>query len=150
MAFLDGVSAPIEKKKKPSSSFNWAKDPLFLDTQITDSITFGKHFRSFMTDAIGKKFVCHSDFMAWVKTNIGATLEDAIVAWQMLENRKLNPEFRRVIAPQNMLIQYARDFFDDNPELTQAQMMTCWRYRKSQPVTNGTISYKPTDIKYLS
>lgn len=131
------------------SSFNWAKAPLTLETVLTDDVTFGKNFRGFMQAQIGSKFVCHSDFMDWVKTNEGKTLADAINAWYELENRKQDPDFKRAIAPQNMLAQYTRDFFADNPGRTHAEMMHCWQRKKILP-NAGIVVYEASDLLFLN
>ena len=123
VCFLNGEKGCRTKRARPSSTFDWANEKLTLDTPITDSVTFGKNFRGFMQSIIGAKFVCHSDFMDWVKSNTGATLKEAAAAWRLLEQRKSDPTFKRKIAPQNLLNQYMRDFFKDNPSGTRAQMM---------------------------
>lgn len=131
--------------KTKRSRFDWAKAPLSLETVITDNLTFGKNFRGFMTEQIGSKFVCHSDFMDWVKANVGKTLADALKAWCELEDRKKDPNFKRKIAPQNMLAQYARDFLTDNPDLTHADMMRCWKLKKALP-NEGKVVYEASDL----
>ena len=110
----DGKLKPEPKKKKRTSKFDWAKSELSLRTIITDNVSFGPNFRRFMKKEIGNKFICHSDFMDWVKTNEGKTLEDAIAKWIDLEKRKEDPNFKRKIADNNMLAQYTRDFLKDN------------------------------------
>ena len=93
-----GAPLPTPNKNKAKSRFKWAKADLTLQTEITDSISFGPNVRNFFKAEIGKGFVCHGDFMAWVKANAGSTLQDAVDAWYVLEARKLDPEFRREIA----------------------------------------------------
>ena len=149
LAYLDGKELQPERKKKPVSGFNWAKEVLTLDTRITDSVTFGKNFRGFMKENIGPRFVCHSDFMAWVRSHHGATLKEAIDAWFALEKRKENPQFKREIAPQNMLAQYTRDFFQDNPSCSREQMMKCWLNKKSLPTQGGKVIYEREDRKWI-
>ena len=131
--------------KTKASQFNWAKALLTLETVITDNLTFGKNFRGFMTEQIGSKFVCHSDFMDWVKANVGKTLSDAVEAWWELEARKKDPNFKRKIAPQNMLAQYTRNFFADNPNKTHADMMRCWKLKKALP-NQGKVVYETSDL----
>ena len=98
-----------------------------------------------MKEQIGSKFVCHSDFMDWVKANVGKTLADAVRTWNELEDRKKDPNFKRNIAPQNMLAQYARDFFADNPDRTHADMMRCWKLKKALP-NQGRVLYEASDL----
>ena len=155
-AIIDRISEYLETGKvvKPlpskikHSTVNWAKSVLTLDTVITDSVTFGKNFRGFMQSQIGHKFVCHSDFMDWVKANAGKTLADAVRAWYRLEDRKRDPSFKRTIAPQNMLAQYTRDFFAANPDKTRADMMDCWQLKKKQP-NAGRVIYETSDLLFL-
>ena len=149
VAYFNGESVSTTPKVKKKSTFNWAQETLTLQTKITDNITFGKNLRGFMAQAIGPQFVCHSDFMDWVKSNVGASLSEAVKAWIALENRKLDKSFKRTIAPQNMLAQYARDFFQDNPSLTHKAMMHCWKNKKSLPCENGQVLYERTDRKWL-
>jgi len=106
----EGKTRAVIKTKKPASTFNWAKAELSLDTPITDNVSFGPNFRRFMKSQIGKKFSCHSDFMDWVKSNVGKTLHDAVLSWEALEARKADPNFKRTIADHNMYNQYIRDF----------------------------------------
>lgn len=145
-SYLDSGQIPkAAPKKRGSSKFNWAKSELTLETIITDSVTFGKNFRGFMTTQIGSQFVCHSDFMDWVRAHSGKTLADAVEAWHALEARKLDPTFKRDIAPQNMLAQYTRDYFEDNPNGSREELMRLWNIKKSLPNEKGVI-YHPSDL----
>ena len=143
--YLDTGQATAKHEAKPASRFNWAKADLSLNTVITDNVTFGKNVRTFLASQIGKQFVCNSDFMNWVKSNEGKTLKDAVAAWHRLEKRKLDPNFKRDIAPHNMLNQYTRDFFAGNPDKTRADMMRCWNLKKRLP-NSGRVRYEPSDL----
>lgn len=125
--------------------FNWAKADLTRETAITEDVSFGPNFRRFMAGQIGPGFVCHSDFMDWVRGHPGKTLADAIEAWFALEARKDNPEFRRDIAPHNNYLQYLRDYRDANPTHSQDQAKAAWDRRKSQPIEGERIVYRPED-----
>lgn len=143
----DGQIQPIPKKVKPISKFNWAKEELTLQTVITDSISFGPNFRRFMKSQVGNKFSCHSDFMDWCKTNIGKTLQEAILQWQALEERKKNPNFKREIAEHNMFNQYIRDFLEDNVGKTFSEAKATWDIKKTLPMKNGFVKYETTDLQ---
>ena len=143
----EGRLKPNSKKGKPKSSFNWAKSSLALDTLITDNVSFGPNFRNFMKSEIGNNFSCHSDFMAWVKSNPGKTLRDAVLKWQEMENRKNDPDFRRDIAAHNMLNQYVRDFLDDNPDMSFKDALHHWKIKKQMPTENGFVKYTKADLK---
>ena len=133
-------------KKKTRSKFNWAKAALNPETIITDNVSFGPNFRRFMKSQVGDQFSCHSDFMDWVKANAGKTLGQAVDVWHELEARKNDPEFRRVIADNNMFNQYTRDFLDDNPGKTIKEARKYWLLKKEQPMQDGFVKYHPADL----
>lgn len=135
-----------EEKKKTTSRFNWAKAKLSQETFITDNVSFGPNFRRFMKDQIGAKFSCHSDFMDWVKNNEGKTLRQAVEKWFELESRKEDPDFKRVIADNNMYNQYTRDFLEDNPGKTIREARQHWLAKKQQPTKNGFVRYERSDL----
>lgn len=130
--------------------FDWKKASLSLQTPITSSITFGPNVRRFFKSQIGRKFVCHSDFMEWVKANVGLTLSDAVEAWHVLEARKDDPAFRREIAECNNYLQYLRDFQDDNPTRSLEDAKACWDEKKIRPATNGLVLYEIEDLQFIS
>ena len=142
----DGAVLPAKPVSKKTSRFNWAKAELSLETVITDNVSFGPNFRRFMTAQIGPRFVCHGDFMAWVTAHVGQTLGDAVAAWEDLERRKDDPEFRREIADHNMYNQYVRDFMDDRPGTTLQEAEAHWRWKKQQPTTDGFVRYAKNDL----
>jgi Domain of unknown function (DUF6434)/SAP domain-containing new25 len=141
-----GAVMPSDKKQKSQSNFNWAKANLSLETVITDNVSFGPNFRQFFTQHIGNQFVCHSDFMAWLKKNTGKTLQDAALKWQELEDRKNNPHFKRDIAEHNMLAQYVRDFLADNTDKTFKDALKIWAIKKQLPMDNGFVKYHKSDL----
>ncbi len=143
----NGAKMPELKQKKATGHFDWAKSKLTLQTIITDNISFGPNFRNFIKLHVGNKFVCHSDFMNWVKTNPGKTLQDAVLIWHELENRKKNTDFKRTIAENNMLAQYVRDFLKDNPGKKIKDVLTIWKIKKTQPMINGFVKYEKADVK---
>ncbi|MEN1784417.1 MAG: DUF6434 domain-containing protein [Bacteroidota bacterium] len=142
----NGAIKAKPKKLKATATFNWAKAALTLDTVITDNISFGPNFRRFMKDQIGPHFKCHSDFMDWAKANAGETLKTAVVQWEQLEARKNDPNFRRVIADNNMYSQYIRDFLDDNPGYTLQEVKHYWLLKKECPTTDGFVRYNRSDL----
>ena len=95
---------------------------------------------------VHKKFVCHSDFMDWVKENVGQTLEDAIAAWHDLESRKDDPSFQRDIADHNMLAQYVRDFHAANPNKSLKAALHAWNLKRPLPMENGFVRYAESDL----
>lgn len=145
----NGKLKPEPKKQKRASKFNWAKSELSLETIITDNVSFGPNFRRFMKSQIGNKFSCHSDFMDWVKSNEGKTLNDAVEAWNRLEQRKEAPNFKREIADNNMYSQYIRDFLDDNPDFNFKDVKKYWLLKKALPMENGFVRYERSDLKLI-
>ncbi len=143
----NGKLKPENKKVKAKSKFNWAKATLTPETRLTDNVSFGPNFRSFMKSEIGNKFSCHSDFMDWVKSNAGKTLADAIEKWHELEKRKENPNFKRAIADNNMLSQYVRDFLEENKNCTLKDAKKYWLLKKQLPTKDGFIRYEKTDLQ---
>ena len=137
------------ERLKTKSKFNWAKADLTLKTKITDNVSFGPNFRHFMKNEIGDKFTCHSDFMNWVKNNVGKTLEDAVFVYKQFENRNRRPDFQRKIADQNMFNQYVRDFMKDNPCTSLNTARKFWLIKKQMPTKNGFVKYEKSDFKLL-
>lgn len=148
-AKLAGKDLPPIKTTIPTTSFNWAKQNLNDDTIITDTITFGVNVRGYFKNKIGKSFVCHSDFMAWVRTNVGLTLNDAVIAWYALEDRKNDPDFKRDIAECNNYLIYLRDIRLANPDMTHEQAQKCWDQKKIRPAKEGFVIYECSDINFL-
>lgn len=144
-----GEEVPKREKKKSSSKFNWAKENLALETIITDNISFGPNFRKFMKSQVGDHFYCHSDFMDWARVNSGKTLGDAVKEWERLENRKLNPDFKRVIRPHNMFNQYLRDFFEATEGLKLKDAKKCWAGKKAQKSADGVVKFEKGDLHFL-
>lgn len=142
----NGQLQPSVAENKRHSKFNWAKADLSLDTVITDNITFGPNFRKFMQQQISSCFSCHSDFMDWVKANVGKTLADAVAQWQVLEQRKQDPTFKRVIAKDNMYNQYTRDFLADNPNKSLKDARAHWLLKKQLPTPSGRVQYESSDL----
>lgn len=149
---LKHPDAPLPKEVKPAkkSRFKWASEVLTLDTVITDNVSFGPNVRRFFAQQIGAKFVCHGDFMDWMRSNEGSTLGDGIAAWLMLEERKLDLAFRREIAKCNNYLQYLRDLRDAHPELTLDQAKVCWDQKKIRPAQDGFVVFEASDLRFLT
>ncbi len=130
------LATPAGLRRAPSKT-KWSKATLTPETIIDESISFGPNVRGFFTQQIGAGFSCTSEFMAWVKSNPGRTLADAVDHWQALEARKSDPAFRREIAPDNQYNRYVRAFFDDNPDADMKTARACWlakSRRRGRPV----------------
>ncbi|MEM6760836.1 MAG: DUF6434 domain-containing protein [Pseudomonadota bacterium] len=140
------TATPPRPTRKKRGRFNWAKESLTRDTVITETVSFGPNVRRFFQAEIGASFVCHGDFMDWMRNAAGATLGDAIVAWHMLEDRKADPAFRREIAACNNYLQYLRDARDRHPDLSQDAAKRCWDYKKIRPASDGIVIFEDSDI----
>lgn len=138
--------APPKAARKKRGGFNWAKEALTRETVIDDAVSFGPNVRGFFKAEIGKAFVCHGDFMDWMRSNAGATLGDAIAAWHVLEERKADPAFRREIAACNNYLQYLRDAMDRHPGLSLEAAKTCWDYKKVRPAVDGMVVFEDADV----
>lgn len=143
------VELPKPRVSAAQSGFDWKRSNLSRETSITTSITFGPNVRNFFKSQIGARFVCHSDFMDWVKENAGLTLGDAVDAWQILEDRHKDPDFRREIAECNNYLQYLRDIRDANPQLSLDEARQCWDQKKIRPAQGGIVVYEDADLRFL-
>ena len=144
-----GTPPPTTSRRKRQDKFPWASAALTGETVITHGVSFGPNVRSFFKQKIGRKFVCHSDIMEWMKSNVGATLDDAVSAWHVLEDRKLDPTFRREIAECNNYLRYLRDIRDHNQNLTLDEAIACWDQKKIRPTKDGIVIYEKADLTYL-
>ncbi|MEM9047508.1 MAG: DUF6434 domain-containing protein [Pseudomonadota bacterium] len=142
---------PERSVRKPAAMppFDWRRAPLFPDTVITETVSFGPNLRGFFKTQIGRKFVCHADFMDWMRQNAGQTLQDAVDAWWLLEARKADPAFRREIAECNNYLQYLRAIRDAHPELTLDDAKRCWDEKKLRPAQGGYVTYAAEDLRFL-
>lgn len=151
---LDRLAARPEQRTPkapvPVSEVNWTKAALKPETIITPDITFGRNVRGFFKDQIGPKFVCTGEFMAWVKSNPGRPLSDAVDAWVALEDRKKDPGFRRPIAPHNNYLQYLRSFKDAFPHRTDEDAKRCWDEKKIRPASGGYVRFENSDLELLN
>lgn len=136
------VAEPI-KKAKVTSTFNWAKEELTLETVITDSYRNGPNVRRFFQSQLGKKFKFNIPFMDWMKTNYGKTLKDAVEKWKEFELLKKDKNFKSTIPSSNQYNQYMRDFFADNPDKTIKDARKFWLLKRSLP---GSNKYERTDL----
>lgn len=141
----DGARLPPPKKPKPSSRFNWAKAELAPTTVITDNVSFGPNLRRFMISQIDQRFAFNTEFMAWMKANVGKTLADAVTVWKDIQKRRKDPNFRTDIADHNMFNQYTRDYLATNPHHGPAQVRSAWAKRRQQPAPDGFIRYAAGD-----
>ena len=132
------------KKSKPTSKFDWNKEPLSLETIITDNYKNSENVRAFFQEHTERQFKFNVKFMNWMKKNIGKTLQDAINQWEVFELEKKNRTAPKNIAPQFEYNTYTRDFLADNPNLTKADAIRFWKIKRS---IRGGNEYKKSDLE---
>lgn len=127
------ITVSLQKKSKTSSNFDWNNEELSLSVVITDSYKNTENVREFFMKSIGKHFKFNVEFMNWMKTNLGKTLEDAAVEWREIALRKKNNSGKKVIAPQFEYNTYIRDFLVDNPNLSIKDAIKGWKIIRDMP-----------------
>jgi hypothetical protein len=73
------------------------------------------------------------------------TYQEAIKIYNTILLDKKNGK-KIVIGKQFEYNQYTRDFFAENPELSKADCIKCWNYKKKQI---GSRKYEKEDLKIL-
>jgi len=102
--------------------------------------------RNFFKSVIGDHFKFNVPFMKWMKENHGKTYGEAIEEWLRIYQEKKSGK-KYDISPQFEYNQYTREFFKENPKLTRADAIKCWKYKKSIP---GNNKYENTDLEILT
>jgi uncharacterized protein (DUF433 family) len=102
--------------------------------------------RRFFKENIGEHFKFNVQFMNWMEENKGKkTYHDAIEMYHKIALDKKSGK-KTIIGKQFEYNQYTRDFFADNPDLSRADCITCWNYKKQHM---GNHSYEKDDLKIL-
>ena len=138
-------SKAIEKEDKTSkSNFNKATDSeITLDSILGENFKCSEDKREFFEREIGKGFKFKVKFQKWLKENPNKTYQDAINAYQELQNSKEKTK----IGNQFQYNQYIRDFFKDNDDKTLKDAIRCWNYKKS---LKGHNKYEKSDLDALN
>jgi Domain of unknown function (DUF6434)/SAP domain-containing new25 len=148
--FLDTgqiAKSTAKPNKKISSNFDWHKEPLGLETLITDSYKNTQNMRRFMLKHAGKKFRFSVALMEWMKSNVGKTLESAVAEYRRLESQKKDKSFKTEILPHNQYNRYLRDFFADNPDKSMADARRCWQLKRALPGHYKHKVYESSDLQ---
>jgi hypothetical protein len=119
-----------EKNTVATSKFDWSKASLDLDTAVTDNYKNTENVRAFMAKEIGSHFRFNTEFMNWMKLNIGKTMGDAIAEWQRIYILKKDKNYRTEIAPQFEYNTHIRNFLSDNPGKTLKDAIDNWKLIK--------------------
>ncbi len=137
---------PGDKKAKATSKFDWHSADLTLETVITDSYKNSQNVRRFFKAHVGDHFKFNIASMAWMKSNVGRTLADAVEAIKALEEEASKPGFQSKIAAHNQFNQYTRDFLADNPEMGMKDVRHFWALKRALPSEDGRHRYDPSDL----
>ncbi|MEM9465766.1 MAG: DUF6434 domain-containing protein [Actinomycetota bacterium] len=133
------------RRPRATSTFDWASAVITRSTIITDSYRNGPNVRRFFEAEIGPRFSFSIEFMAWMKTNVGHTMGDAVDEWLAIEARRRAGE-RAAIPAGNQFNRYVRDFFDANPDRSMADARACWAAKRGRA---GHNRYEPADLDVL-
>ncbi|MEM6386635.1 MAG: DUF6434 domain-containing protein [Pseudomonadota bacterium] len=136
---------PGDLKVTPQSKFDWHSATLTPETIITDSYKNSQNVRRFFKAQLGDGFKFNIAFMAWMRSNTGKTLADACAAYG--EIRKAEKENPAAIPDHNQFNQYTRDFLDDNPDLSMADVRRVWALKIQRPSETGRHVYERGDLK---
>lgn len=146
---LDGhatqLNPLLKTKKRQSLAFNWSKESLTLETEITDSYRNGPNVRKFFVEYCGDNFHFTIAFMQWMKANVGKNLKSAVAEWERLEKLKKSKSFKSSIPEGNQYNQYLRDFFIDNPTKKITDARLCWKLKRQLPVEHHR--YEGSDLR---
>ncbi|MDV2686431.1 DUF6434 domain-containing protein [Alkalihalophilus lindianensis] len=133
------IKKPIRKTKINKKIEN--KSELSLETVITENHRCSQEVRAFFKTII-PKFHFSTYIQNYINNNIGKTYSDVVVAWNVEEERKKDPTYKKNIAPQFEYNQFISDFFADpqNKEKTRKEAIEAWNRIKRLP---GSNKYKP-------
>lgn len=133
--------------KKTYSKFDWNKQVLSHRTIITDNYKNTENVRRFFEKQIGLHFYFTTQFMQWMKKNVGKNLKEAVVQWNKLyELKKSTKNKKNKLDPQFEYNQYVRDFLQDNPNLKIKDAISYWKIKRSLP---GSRKYEKNDLLLL-
>lgn len=113
-----------------------------LETTIEENMRFSESLRVFFKQQIDSSFKFSVPFQHWLKTNVGKTYADAIVAYKQLRHTK-EPT---VIDKQFEYNTYIRDFFKYNKGKSLNDAILCWNYKKQKLIPH---IYEPMDLQAL-
>ncbi|MEO0751309.1 MAG: DUF6434 domain-containing protein [Pseudomonadota bacterium] len=147
--FLDtGERAiPGAAQPRPTSRFDWHKEPLSPATVITDSYRNTQNVRRFFKAECDPGFKFNIAFMDWMKANVGKTLEDACAAYWEIKTEAAKPGHRTEIRAHNQFNQYTRDFLADNPALGLDDVRRVWARKIKRPSEDGRHVYARSDLE---
>ena len=131
--WLDTGKITKASPKITLSTFDWRKEELSLDTLITDNYSNTQNVRKFMQHNASEKFKFSNEFMEWMRTHNGKTLQDAVQFWLELDNKKRNRGYREKALPQNQYNQFTRTLSEKFPGISAAEIKRIWSVKRSGP-----------------
>ncbi|MEO0357797.1 MAG: DUF6434 domain-containing protein, partial [Pseudomonadota bacterium] len=137
---------PGDQAAQVTSKFDWHTADLTEDTIITDSYKNTQNVRRFLEAQVGRKITFKTDFMAWMKANVGKTMGDAVEAYLDIMNQAKAPGYESRIADHNQFNQYTRDFLADNPSADMKQVRAVWAKKRNLPSDDGRHRYDRSDL----
>lgn len=107
---------------------------LSLDTVITENHRCSQNVRAFFKTVI-PKFHFSTFIQNYFKNNVGKTYCDVVDAWYEEKERKKDPSYKKIIAPQFEYNQFIRDFFADpkNQGKSREKAIKAWNEIKKLP-----------------
>ncbi|WP_078552005.1 DUF6434 domain-containing protein [Bacillus alkalicellulosilyticus] len=131
------IKKPIRKTRPPKTK----ETELSLETVITENHRCSQEVRAFFKSVI-PNFHFSTYIQNYLKTNIGRTYRDVVLAWNEEEERKKDPTYKRTIAPQFEYNQFIQDFFADpkNQQKSREEAIDAWNQMKRLP---GSNKYNP-------
>lgn len=139
-------AATSPKLKKQSSKFDWHSEALAPETVITDSYKNTQNVRRFFKENVGPTFKFNIEFMAWMKSNIGGTLGDAVDEYHAMSARMAKSGFKSKIEDHNQFNSYTRDFLADNSEMGMSEVRKYWALKTKLPSEDGRHIYERSDL----
>jgi hypothetical protein len=133
VAHLSGrVVTTIVRKKLPNS-------PMPTEFSINTRIGVGWHcsqpLRAFFVRYCGRGFRFSEALRAFIATNSGRTLGDAIAFYEIAKD-----EPRAEIDPQFEYNRHVREFRRDHPHATHSDVVASWKAKRSAPNDSGVGS----------
>jgi len=134
------------KKPTRQSKSNKKAEPqmdLSLNTVITEYHRCSQDVRAFFKTVI-PKFHFSTYIQNYFKNNVGKTYRDVVDAWYAEEERKKDPSYKNILAPQFEYNQFIRDFFSDpkNQGKGRDEAIEAWNNIKKLP---GSNKYSPNN-----
>lgn len=131
--WLETGDKTVEKEPRAQSNFDWRKEPLTVATTITDSYKNTQNMRRFMQMHAADHFAFSNEFMDWMKSAQGKTLQSAIDYWLELDGKKRREGYREKPLPQNQYNQFMYDISAASPGISARNIRRIWAIKRAGP-----------------